>query len=647
MKTLYDWCIENNRKDILLSWDFDKNKDTNPRTVSYGTKTKYHWKCDKGHNYEMSPNDRRRSECPYCQNRKLLVGFNDLKTKNPKLAEDWNYQKNTSLSPQDVMAGSSKKVWWKCSICGHEWQAVISSRNKGRGCPQCSLEKQTSFNEQVIYFYLKQIFPDVINRYNKHGFEIDIFIPSLNLGIEYDGELWHKDSQKDEEKNKLCSSKNICLIRIREVKCPNITNCFSYKLSNNHKDIKNAILFIAKFINEKYNKTFSVDFDLDRDRTQIMEMATTMEKEKSVMALNPLLAKEWNYEKNGKLKPNMFRPNSTKKVWWKCENGHEWSATIASRNFGKNGCPYCSGKKVLKGFNDLATTYPELLTEWDYSTNINISPFEVTKASHKKVFWICSKCGTSYPASIDSKTLSKSKCPVCAGKQVKKGYNDLKTLHPDIAKYWDYSKNELKPDEVQAYKNKKVYWICPICGKSYSCRIADRVIGKNCMCSKCSQNKAKENLRKTKTKGREIAKVNPNLIKQWHPTKNGELTPYNVASGSHLNIWWKCDICGHEWEVSANSRTNNGSGCPKCARKKANESLRKTKTKGKELSKINPELAQEWHPTKNGDLTPDNVAAGSHLKVWWLCPICGNEWECRIDARHYNKKKCPNCKEGI
>ena len=373
---------------------------------------------------------------------------------------------------------------------------------------------------------------------------------------------------KKMKKNKLCSSKNICLIRIREVKCPNILNCFSYKLINNHKDIKNAILFIAKFINEKYNKTISVDFDLDRDRTQIMEMSTTMEKENSVMALNPLLTKEWNYEKNGKLKPNMFRPNSTKKVWWKCENGHEWPATIASRNFGKNGCPYCSGKKVLKGFNDLATTNPELLKEWDYSKNINITPFEVTKASHKKVSWICLKCGTSYPAAIYSKTLSKSKCPVCSGKQVKKGYNDLKTLYPDIAKYWDYSKNELKSEDVQAFKNTKVYWICPICGQSYFCRIADRVKGKNSMCSKCS-------------------------------------------------------------------------------RSKANESLRKTKTKGKELSKINPELAKEWHPTKNGDLTPENVAAGSHLKVWWLCPICGNEWECRVNTRHYNKKKCSNCKKGV
>ena len=93
MKTLYDWCIENNRKDILQSWDYTKNKNISPSNISFGKKAKYYWKCDKGHNYEMSPNDRRRSECPYCQNRKLLVGFNDLKTKNPRLAEDWNYEK--------------------------------------------------------------------------------------------------------------------------------------------------------------------------------------------------------------------------------------------------------------------------------------------------------------------------------------------------------------------------------------------------------------------------------------------------------------------------------------------------------------------------------------------------------------------------
>ena len=81
--------------------------------------------------------------------------------------------------------------------------------------------------------------------------------------------------------------------------------------------------------------------------------------------LNPELAKEWNYEKNGKLLPSLVGVGSTKKVWWKCKNNHEWQTTVASRNSGC-GCRVCSNRKVLARFNDLFTRYPELKNEWDY-----------------------------------------------------------------------------------------------------------------------------------------------------------------------------------------------------------------------------------------------------------------------------------------
>ena len=64
-----------------------------------------------------------------------------MQTINPALAEEWNYEKNTELTPEDVTANSNKKVWWKCSN-GHEWQAVIYNRNKGNGCPVCAKERR-------------------------------------------------------------------------------------------------------------------------------------------------------------------------------------------------------------------------------------------------------------------------------------------------------------------------------------------------------------------------------------------------------------------------------------------------------------------------------------------------------------------------
>ena len=75
--------------------------------------------------------------CPYCAGKKVLSGYNDLQTVNPTLAKEWNYEKNEGLTPAEVMPNSNKKVWWKCQK-GHEWQAVISNRNNGNGCPYCA-----------------------------------------------------------------------------------------------------------------------------------------------------------------------------------------------------------------------------------------------------------------------------------------------------------------------------------------------------------------------------------------------------------------------------------------------------------------------------------------------------------------------------
>ena len=138
------------------------------------------------------------------------------------------------------------------------------------------------------------------------------------------------------------------------------------------------------------------------------------EKEISLLATNPELAKEWNYEKNGSLKPEHVLANSMKKVWWKCEKGHEWQASINNRNKDV-GCPYCSGRKVLKGFNDLATKNPKLASEWNYEKNGCLKPEDFTVGSGKKVWWICDK-GHEWQARIDGRSHGNG-CPYCSGRK--------------------------------------------------------------------------------------------------------------------------------------------------------------------------------------------------------------------------------------
>ena len=183
-----------------------------------------------------------------------------------QLMADWHWNKNAKLGfdPNQLMHKSNKAVWWKCSN-GHEWQTKVSNRSDGKGCPYCS-------NQKVL---------------------------------------------------------------------------------------------------EGYN-----------------DLKTT----------TPALASEWCYERNGDIKPENVTANSGKKVWWKCNKGHEWQATIDSRNRG-NGCPYCSGRYAIKGENDLQTVNPFLAEEWNYEKNKGAVPTSITSNSNKKVWWKCNK-GHEWQATV-------------------------------------------------------------------------------------------------------------------------------------------------------------------------------------------------------------------------------------------------------
>ena len=127
----------------------------------------------------------------------------------------------------------------------------------------------------------------------------------------------------------------------------------------------------------------------------------------------------------------------------------------------------------------------------------------------------------------------------------------------------------------------------------------------------------------------------PELIKQWHPFKNGDLKPENFTAGSHKKIWWKCPLADdHEWEARISERIR-GNGCPCCSCHKVVNS--------NSLFSTHPKLAAEWHPVKNGSLLPNDVTAHLKIKVWWKCPLANDhEWQTTINSRTMGSG-CPCC----
>lgn len=546
---------------LIEEWDWEKNGELglNPEEITAGSNKKAWWVCKEGHKWSaIIANRTKGRKCPYCSNKIVIAGINDLQTKFPEIAAEWHPTKNEKLTPDMVLHGSDKKVWWQCNKCGHEWSTKIYHRTKknGTGCPECAKKKQ--------------------------------------------GRL--------------------------------------------------------------YRKTMSI---------------------KNNFAINyPEIAAQWHPVLNGDLKPNQISSGSGEKVWWQCKYGHEWQATINSRVQGCN-CPYCNLQTsfpeqtiyyyVKQFFPDTINCYTDFGFELDIyipsiKTAIEYDGVRFHKEKERKDKNKNQKCKSNninlirirepglciYDECIclirnDSRSndsladvikklfailnvkkyninIDRDQAQILEMYRYSVASNSLAILNPEIAAEWHPTKNgNLKPENFANCSGKKVWWKCSKCLYEWKSSIATRTSGSNCPC--CVNLVVVSGKNDLQTKFPEIAA-------QWHPTKNKTLKPNMVVPGSGKRVWWICDECGYEWEATICSRSN-GRGCPCCANKVVVAGINDLQTKF-------PDIAKEWHPTKNGNFKPNMIVYGSHKKVWWLCLKCSHEWEATIDNRTHGRG-CPEC----
>jgi len=405
------------RPDLSSEWHPTKNGELMPSDVGIGTHRKVWWLGKCGHEWlQMVYSRTNGSGCPICSKQKQIDAYIKTKVKekgslvdvNPELVKEWHPTKNAELTPDMITAGSNRKVWW-LGKCGHEWQASIASRNQGHGCPVCFKELQTSFGEQAVYYYVHQVFPDAVNRDGRFGKELDVYIPSMRVGIEYDGSRYHASVEKDKEKNDYFSDKNVRLIRIREVGCPDVDVADVITCDSRNDD---SLSYVLGVLFDMLNVS-DVDIDVARDHVAILNNYISNRKENSLASKYPELVTEWHSIKNGDLMPDMVMPSSMKRVWWRCEKGHEWQESVNKRTSMNIGCPYCSNHRIWPGYNDLATTHPELAKEWHPTKNGELKPTDVTYGSERKIWWL-GACGHEWQATPNVRTYWKRGCPYCA-----------------------------------------------------------------------------------------------------------------------------------------------------------------------------------------------------------------------------------------
>lgn len=289
----------------------------------------------------------------------------------------------------------------------------------------------------------------------------------------------------------------------------------------------------------------------------------------------------WHKELNDGIDPWVIGKASKKTVWLMCNNGHNHYYSTSPKSFikGLHDCYVCNGQSVFCGFNDLFTTDPQLVGLWNFDKNKTISPYEVSRGSNRKVWWKCENCEHEWEASI-SNIVAGKRCPLCAKQRQSESYINNKLtqglsfgdLFPALLKMWDYEKNKtIDPFKIFPGSRKIVSWTC--CnGHNFEMSITvmcKAFLNGDSLCKYC------EGIGVVKGKN-DLYTTHPDLLKDWDYEKNTDRTPNTIAFGSTKRVWWKCHICGYEWQATPNSRTNLLSGCPECARHFATSKLQKT-----------------------------------------------------------------------
>lgn len=423
-----------------------------------------------------------------------------------------------------------------------------------------------------------------------------------------------------------------------------------------------------------------------------------IEKHGSLAEKYPQIVQEWDYT------INLQNPENTScgtdyMAWWVCSKcNNKYQMRVSHRTKG-HGCPYCSGHKIAKGYNDLKTycinnNLIYIINEWDYKKN-DLKPDDFTPQSNKKVYWLC-PIGHSYSMSICHRTSRLGQCPIC-NKESKTSFpeqallfylsneydevinRDTKAIGFELDIYIPSIKTAIEYDGFDMHKNryeqdyKKNIYCKNNSINLIRIREGELPIFDNCICLKRinftkldSLNAVIEEVLNILGVNDKIIDVNkdasviyskymsvlkddnfailfPELVEEWNYKMNNNLQPNMFSKSSNKRVWWICSK-GHQWQATINKRTA-GRGCPICSNKKILTGQNDIVTFCKQNKKTS--ILNDWDKEKNSKLGFDinKMFPGSTERVWWKCQSCGNEWMSSINNRIKKGHMCPQCRK--
>lgn len=658
---------------IANQWYQERNGTETPDTIGPYCRDEYWWICDLNHIWKQSPksrintSDHRPHGCPYCSNKEVWPGFNDLETKNPKVASEWDYSSNKD-TPRDVASFSHKSRYFICPICHQSYLARISDRTLHNS--KCNICNPKGNN------HIKAGFNDLEHRYpciaqywdtTRNEKKASEVLPNSHESFWWtDGETsWKSSPNRFVQKYRLLEGHPDSLqLAIRYKKIEHSSSYYGISFPE-----KVAYFYLQKaFPDAIENYVLANGTELD---IYIPSLSIGVEYDGKAFHTKKRLEKD--IEKNIYCKKSGIHLIRLREIG--CPDLQDEGQMCIAVSPSKDGLSLKKPLEIL--FNSLANNNiripsidierdyadivvllhrsvvanslkkanPPYLAEWDYEKNgeMGITPDMIAANSNAKVYWRCSAKGHPLFLSPNARNTAQGACGICANKKTIPGINDFATIHKDLLKYWDYSKNKIKPTQISAGASYKAYWVCVDNPKhnGWVASVFDFVNGKS-HCPQCSSG------HKLSIGENDLLTKAPEIAKDWDYNKNknddgSQRYPYEVMAGSEEVVWWINPFCHHSFDMSVCSKIKYGrKTCPYCSGKRVLKGFN-------DLKSQNNVIAEEWDYELN-DISPEEVTLHSTYKAHWICrknPL--HKWSARVCSRTSDNHgtNCPLCSGNL
>lgn len=577
---------------LAAEWHPSKNGDLSPSEVTSFSAKSIWWVCPKGHEWEASAYDRvhHGRKCVLCINTRN----GSLADRFPETIAIWHPTKNGNLTPHDIAYGSKRIYWWQCEN-GHEVEAFPRNVIKGLKCVACKngsdAPDRSAFHSSL--HPTKNAVSD-ISQIIRKSTEILVWV------CEH-GHEWNSDMRKQINCGFTCPQ------------CMKSLVATEPKLAALFHPTKNGELSIYDLTKKTYQPLW---WECENGHEWESTWQTLRDKgsectfcKTSIVATHPEIAALWHPTKNA-LDVKYFTEKKSHQVWWQCEHGHEWEETFQTLRRKNGECGACKHAVICGD--------PELLSLWHEEKNGSMNN---SVAAIDVVWW---KCGNGHEWKSTYRSLEKhGGCKFC--------HRSLSHTNPEIAALWHPTKNDgISPYHVAADGFEGVWWLCES-GHEWFSRV--RNFNHNCEAFAAAQEPVSKPAIATSAESVPLLETQTVPTKDlskipviWDAEKNEGLALDLMQPKSITRVNWTCSN-GHSWIAGFAYQQKKMDSCKKCR---------------VSLLAVNPSLAALWHPTRNADLAPLDVAAKENIRVWWKCAE-DHEWKSSVAYENSKEEHCKFC----